>query len=509
MQGIDTGVKRGVFPTTPLEFVVEYPKPVIPKVRRVLLLSGVQGSTRFIIHNNSASNLRRALMERVYNVEANGQLQRPPQPVPGIFATLTALRDRIAQRVGAATPMERHVFVATRPVDKRRIYENAYASLQLTPPSVKDARVDGAFVKCEKINASKKPDPAPRIIQPRSPRYNIEVGRYLGVVEHEIYEAIDDLWGSPTVMKGYNVEQIGEIIADKWGKFTDPVALGLDASRFDQHVSVEALMFEHGLYNELFRSKELARLLRWQLDNRGVAHADDATFVYRKPGSRMSGDMNTALGNIIIMCLLVYYFCSVKGVRAELVNNGDDCTLIFERADIAVMMDGLHDWFLNYGFNIVEEPIVDVIEKIEFCQMHPVLVGSSYKMVRNFWASLSKDAVSIRSRTTTELRQWMHCVGKCGLAVANGVPVQQEYYSFFVRNGLKGKRLSQVEGRCGLTWYSKGLTAEATVITDSTRLSFYKAFGVDAAMQFALEAEYRALAFSTNAPKAEEYIVFN
>lgn len=490
--------------------MVEYTKPTPVKGRRVLVLTGVQGTTKFLVHNNSASNLRRALMERVFYVEANGQLQRPPQPVPGIFATLTGSRDKIAHMVGRLTPMERHVFVATRPADKRKIYEKAYESLQQTPPCLQDSRVSGAFVKCEKINATKKPDPAPRIIQPRSPRYNIEVGRYLVVAEHKIYEAIDELWGGPTVMKGYNVDQIGEIVANKWGEFTDPVALGLDASRFDQHVSVEALMFEHQLYNDIFGSAELASLLRRQLDNRGVAHADDATFVYRKPGSRMSGDMNTALGNIIIMCILTHYFCEVRHVRASLVNNGDDCTLIFERRDLSRMLEGLHDWFLQYGFNIVQEPVVDVMEKIEFCQMHPVCVNGRWKMVRNFWASLSKDAVSIRSRTPTELQQWMHCVGKCGLAVASGVPIQQSYYEYFIRNGRKGKRMrdvEQVEGRCGLTWFSKGLEARATIITDDTRVSFYRAFGIDAAMQLAMEHQFQNLTFSNNAPKADELFI--
>lgn len=504
-------MRRGEFPTAPNEFVVEYTKHDPIRSRRALMLTCVQGTTKFLIHNNSATNLRRALMERVFHVEANGQLQRPPQPVPGIFATLIGPRDRIAHMVGRLTPMERSEFVATRPADKRKIYEKAYESLLQTPPCLQDSRVTGAFVKCEKINASKKGDPAPRIIQPRNPRYNIEVGRYLAVAEHKIYEAIDELWGSPTVMKGYNVNQIGNIVAEKWGEFTDPVALGLDASRFDQHVSVEALMFEHGLYNQIFGSRELASLLRRQLDNRGVAQADDGYFKYRKPGSRMSGDMNTALGNIIIMCLLTYYFCEVRRVRASLINNGDDCTLIFERADLAIVLEGLHEWFLQYGFNIVQEPVVDVLEKIEFCQMHPVCVNGEWKMVRNFWPSLSKDAISIRSRTSTELRQWMYCVGKCGLAVASGVPVQQEYYQYFIRNGIKGKRMrevEQLEGRCGLTWFSRGLSSTPTTITDDTRVSFYRAFGIHPELQYALEAEYQGLTFSDNAPKAEECIVY-
>jgi hypothetical protein len=443
-------------------------------------------------------------MERVYHVEDNGQLRRPPQPVPGKFAALTELRAGLVRTLGIRAPIARTTFVQSRPAEKRRVYEQGLASLSLLPVNVKDARVDGAFVKCEKVNA-KKGDPAPRIIQPRSVRYNIEVGRYLAPIEHDVYSAIDDMWGGPTVMKGYNADQIGEIIHDQWARFDDPVALGLDASRFDQHVSFEALQFEHGLYNEVFRSAELRRLLRWQLVNKGVAHADDATFLYTKVGSRMSGDMNTALGNIILMCLMVKRFVDERRVRAALINNGDDCTLIFERADLAAILEGLKEWILEYGFNIVQEPVVDEIEKIEFCQMHPVCVDGKWRMVRNFLASMTKDAVSIRSRTALELRQWMHCVGKCGLAMASGVPVQQEYYKMFIRSGVKGGRLYAMEGRTGLTWYSFNMTAAEVKIADSTRVSFWKAFGIDPAEQVNMEADFASKLLPPNATPADTY----
>lgn len=493
---------RGEFPATRGESVVQYPKPTPVRRRSVLVVCGVSGSAKFLIHNNSAANLRRALMERVYNVEVNRRLQRPPQPVPGIFASLHALREEIALTVGPITPVSRERFVESRPAEKMAVYANALASLKLLPVSVKDARIDGAFVKCEKINA-KKGDPAPRIIQPRSVRYNIEVGRYLVEAEHKIYDAIDEMWGGPTVMKGYNADDIGVHIADAWGEFNDPVALGLDASRFDQHVSAEALRFEHGLYDMLFQSPELARLLRWQIVNRGTAQADDATFVYKKEGSRMSGDMNTALGNIIIMCLMVRLFVESRGVKARLINNGDDCTLVFERRDVIRILPGLYEWFLNYGFNIVQEPLARCIEEIEFCQMHPVFVGGAYRMVRNFSASLSKDAISIRSRSLLELRQWMWCVGKCGQSMASGVPCQQEYYNAFARFGTKGGRLAKLEGRSGLTYYCHGMSAIHMEPTDETRLSFWKAFGVDPATQMAVEQAYRLLDFPQNAPKAE------
>lgn len=106
-----------------------------------------------------------------------------------------------------------------------------------------------AFVKAEKINLTEKPDPAPRIIQPRDPRYNVEVGCYLKHTEKIMMKAIDQLFNPDsdiqTVFKGLTADQSGRMMRRKWLKFRDPVALGLDASRFDQHVSRQALEWEH------------------------------------------------------------------------------------------------------------------------------------------------------------------------------------------------------------------------------------------------------------------------
>lgn len=506
---MDTEIVRGVFPAARDEFVVQYTKTTPVRVRRALLVCGVQGSVKFLVHNNSASNMRRALMERVYNVEVNGHLQRPPQPAPGIFATLAGPRETLMRHLPCITPMSRTSFVLSRPADKRKIYERGLQSLHSLPVGKRDARVTGAFVKAEKVNA-KKGDPAPRLIQPRTPRYNIEVGRYLAPAEHHIYKAIDTMWGGPTVMKGYNAVGIAQNIADAWQEFSDPVALGLDASRFDQHVSAAALRFEHTIYNGIFQSAELRRLLRWQIDNHGVGRADDSVFIYRKRGSRMSGDMNTALGNIILMTLMVYYYCQVRGVRARLINNGDDCTLICNRTDILTVLDGLHDWFLQYGFNIVQEPVVDVMERIEFCQMRPVHVNGQWTMVRNLHNSLTKDALCIKARTADGLRSWLHCVGRSGLAMASGVPVQQAYYQWFCDHGCKGKRLAEVEDlRSGLAVFSKGMVAIATDITPATRVSFFRAFGMHPSEQIALETMYAQLEAQLDAPTSTYYNLLN
>lgn len=71
-------------------------------------------------------------------------------------------------------------------------------------------------------------------------------------------------------------------------------------------MSVQALKWEHSIYNAMFRSDELAELLGWQLTNKGFARTTDGLIKYEVKGCRMSGDMNTALGNCMIMCALVY-----------------------------------------------------------------------------------------------------------------------------------------------------------------------------------------------------------
>lgn len=504
--GVDTDVVRGVFPPG----VVESPSLKGVRRRRGVELIGIGTSTRFIIHNNSYANLRRALIERVYNVEAeiDGQkvLQPPPQPVPGIFPLrLHGLAIQLTRALGARTPMSREEFVASRPAFKRKVYEVGLESLYAKPIAYSDSRIDGAFVKCEKIN-SKKGDPAPRIIQPRTVRYNIEVGRYLAVVEHDIYHALDELWGGPTVMKNMNADEVGDAIHKAWSTFSEPVAVGFDASRFDQHVSAAALLFEHSIYNELFNSDELASLLMQQIVNRGLARADDGDIKYTKVGSRMSGDMNTSLGNVILMVLMMLWFCQHVGLRARLINNGDDCVLIFEARDLH-LIESITQRFLEFGFTLTQEPVARYIEHIEFCQCRPVRIGCGYRMVRNVVVSMSKDAVSRRPRTPVELRQWMHCVGSSGCALTSCLPVVFEYYEFIRRHGLRGAKWDQVEERNGLYWMSKNISMLDHVISPETRSSFELAFDIPVCTQLALEQYFRELVWSPDElPRFSIYI---
>ncbi len=113
-------------------------------------------------------------------------------------------------------------------------------------------------------------------------------------------------------MKGMDVRTVAKVLREKWDMFPNPVAIGLDASRFDQHVSVPALEFEHSVYLSCFKQKKhrerLAKLLKLQLENHCTGYAEDGVIKYTTTGTRMSGDMNTSLGNCVLMCSLIHSY---------------------------------------------------------------------------------------------------------------------------------------------------------------------------------------------------------
>ncbi|APG76542.1 hypothetical protein 2 [Wuhan insect virus 20] len=362
---------------------------------------------------------------------------------------------------------------------KKAQYISAVLNLRKRPVEQKDSYVT-AFLKMEKHWMCKKI--APRLICPRTKRYNVELGRRLKFNEKKFMHAIDAVFGSPTVLSGYDNFNVGKIIKKKWDKFNEPVAIGVDASRFDQHVSEQALRWEHSIYNKVFHDPELALLLKWQLTNYVSLFVEDRMLKFKVKGHRMSGDINTSMGNKLIMCGMMHKYIKDLGVKAELCNNGDDCVIICERSDER-KFDGMQDWFLNFGFNMVTEEPVYEIEKLEFCQSKPVSVGGKYRMVRRP-DSISKDSHSLLSMKSREdTKSFMSATAQCGLVLNSGVPILEAFHRSMYR-GSGYKKISDAylkkvisygtDERLGTrrSWNDEPVTME-------NRLSYWKAFGID------------------------------
>jgi len=354
-----------------------------------------------------------------------------------------------------------------------------------------------SFVKVEKEQLKPdKPDPCPRLIQPRHPVYNFALGRHIAHLEKPIYRWIAKIWGGPTVMKGYNAEETAFHLRQMWEEFNDPVAIPMDFSRFDQHVNDEVLGWEHDRYLECVPSsqhKELAKLLSWQVENRGFIRCPDGEIKYRTQGCRMSGDMNTAMGNCLISAAIMYSFSQLHGLKCRLANNGDDCVIICERND-AWRLRALPEFTRRLGFTLEVEPSVDVFEQISFCQTQPVFDGERWIMCRDPRVCISKDAVSTLPLDHPNIAQaWFGAVGQCGLSLAGRIPILQEVYLAYIRasEGKMVKNAMQMES--GFFHLARGMTRKAGQVSSAARVSFWNAFGITPTEQMQVELELRSL----------------
>lgn len=467
------------------------------KPRVVRILTGFGSGVMYGVHNNSMINLARGVVERVLYLSTSKGLQPCPKPLKNIFTNLSGIKTRLLKHLFSTPVVPREEYPSLYNGRKREVYQNAYESLSINPIRRKDAYVS-TFVKAEKINFTAKVDPAPRVIQPRSPRYNLEVGRYLKPFEKELCRGFRRMFGYEVILKGLNADGVAGCLHENWLAYKDPVAVGLDASRFDQHVSKEALLFEHSIYNSVFKSRELAKLLSWQIDNVGFGRIGESVLKYKVTGCRMSGDINTGMGNCAIMSLLVLNFLEEVGCDARLSNNGDDCVLILERSQLH-KLNSITQYFLKYGFNLKREDTVEVFEQIEFCQAQPIWVGTAYRMCRNPHTAMSKDCVSLLGwEKLQQFETWRSAIGICGSELTSGVPVWQEFY-----RKLRGqsKRVGGVERiyECGMGSMARGVK-EVGEITPESRFSFYLAFGILPDAQIALENEMPDVQYDETMP---------
>lgn len=482
------------------------------KARQMVRVTGISPPVHLIGFNNDINTLERAVKERVFFVKnKEGEFVSPPRPVKGFFrSTLKTSMEQLRKFLPKTAPLSRYDFVETFRGRKKKIYQAAADSLLCTGNlTVKDSFIT-PFVKYEKTDHTTKADPVPRVVSPRNPRYNVELGRFLRPLEERIFKAIGKLFGHKTVFKGMNAAASAACMFEKWSMFRNPVAIGLDASRFDQHCSEEALRTEHEVYLDCYptkrRKRQLEFLLKMQLRNKCFGYVPDGRVKYTTVGTRMSGDMNTSLGNCILMCLMIHAYGLARGVNLQLANNGDDCVVIMEKDDLPKFQKNLDEWFLSMGFNMaVEEPCY-TFEEIEFCQTHPIWVGpkfDDYLMTRHPVKAIAKDTACTHPWQTEKVfAGWMHAVGTGGMAMAGQIPIFQDFYKSFIAAGTYRMKTADPQG-WGVKMLGLGLSRSYGVIDPLTRASFYWAFGITPDEQICAEEFYGSMKLSTSLSTGE------
>jgi hypothetical protein len=405
------------------------------------------------------------------------------------MALLRREMKRLKHRSGSFAPLSLAEALETFKGTKRKLYDNAYQRLLVNPLTYRNAKIK-AFVKAEKADPLDKVNPDPRIIQARDPEYNLEMARYLRKIEHLVYGWKYD--GVPCVAKCLNPTQRASLLAQKWRMFDNPVCVSLDCSRFDLHVTRPLLDLEHEFYQSCFPDDVWFKyLLSCQKVNRGRT-LNGVKYVVN--GGRMSGDMNTAVGNCLLMMLMATAAMKeLKIGRYQVLDDGDDCLLLTERTELETLMSRLPGVFSEFGMELKIENVAFQPQDVIFCQSKITWNGEKWVFCRPWRKILSQACCGTKHwHDPKEVEAMFGAVGDCELATGLGIPIIQPFAQRLreLSNGKRAKFVcldSSYQYRIGSESYATLNKLQPRPITDEARAEFHRTWGVPPWEQLAIE----------------------
>lgn len=387
---------------------------------------------------------------------------------------------------------------------RRRYLEAERSLLSDGPLGPSDVKLR-AFLKAEK----KKPDSLakPRMIFPRSPRYNLELASWLKPFEHWLWgnlksRVVSGTGNSRVVAKGLNQRQRANLIVRKMRTVPDCVVFEVDGRAFEAHVDVWQLLQEHSVYESAYPGDSgLKKTLNKQLRNFGVT-SNGVRF--SREGGRASGDFNTGMGNTLVMLAVVMGVMSQVGhVKWDTLVDGDNALIFVGGADATRVYDEFASHALRIsGHEMVLERPTRVVEEVRFGQSAPVFVKGGWQMVRD-WTKVVSQASSSHHhlREKRFASEFLRGVASCEAFLASGVPLLWAY----TENLLA--RTEKVDGfrRHFLRDYHYlGVPVETVeeirpdMPCDDARQSFELAFGISPTQQLNIEAMLMEAVVVTN-----------
>lgn len=380
----------------------------------------------------------------------------------------------------------------------RRRYVEAERSLREDGPVSSRDSFLRPFLKAEKVRSDLKPKP--RMIFPRSPRYNLSLASRLKPFESWLWGSLraQRFLGTGTgriVAKGLNQRQRANLLVRKFTSMDDCEVFEVDGKAFEAHVGPHQLALEHAVYESAFPGdKELRALLREQLVLRGKLSSG---VKFSREGGRASGDFNTGMGNTIIMLVVVVAALKRHNVPFDVLVDGDNALVFLpHRCSSRVLRDFAKDVLESSGHEVTLERPVRVVEEIRFGQSAPVFLGPrrGWCMVRDYRKVLSGALSSHRwLREPRFALEWMRGVAGCELSLARGVPVLQAWASALqdLLGSPDGVRAHPYTDYFVLGAWFAGL-GDVVPVSLEARVSFERAFGLAPEAQVMLESKFAA-----------------
>lgn len=340
------------------------------------------------------------------------------------------------------------------------------------------------FVKPDKIPSGDISDKAPRAIQYRGPKYNLEVLRYVKAFEETVYPTVTlgNFSGTRAIVKGLNNNERAELLIEKASHYKRPLYCLIDHSKFDSTVNQCHLRSTHKKYLRAFgRSARLAKLLNKQYKNLGYTKSG---IKYRTTATRMSGDPDTGLGNSVLNGDVLYGWLRHNGItKYDIMLDGDDSIVIIEQPEreLDCTVFGL------LGFETKFESTTD-IQHAEFCRSRLVYYPKP-NMIRDPKRVISSTMVCLNNYPPNRMKDWLSAVGMCEMACNQGVPVMGALGLSLYR--LSEKQLWDYDTRWRMEHYGSWAPKDKTYRppTIQARLSLQHAWGLDIPEQVLLEKE--------------------
>jgi len=448
----------------------------------------IEGCWVPVVHANCMHNELAALLMRSLG-PTPGCAESARAPVKNVFARLRL----VSRRYGQSRWTHRDTALSYTGALRRRYLEAEDSLTHDGPISSRDVMLR-AFLKAEKCNALAK-FPKPRMIFPRSPRYNLELATWLKPFEHWLWGNLTSrrlFGGSNTRVsaKGLNPRQRANLIVRKFRSLPSCVVFEVDGKAFEAHCDAWQLQLEHSVYEAAYPGdRDLQRMLAKQLVNFGVT-ANGVRF--SREGGRASGDFNTGMGNTLIMSAVVVAVLRELKVPFDVLVDGDNALVFLRQCDSSRVCRVFAQEVLKVsGHEMVLERPVSFIEGVRFGQSAPVLTQRGWTMVRDFRKVLSQGTSNhAHLHDPRFVAPFLHGVALCELSLNAGVPILGVWAEKLRKATVGGRAVDAAIHR---DYQALGVRTELLredmfeVASDCARQSFSRAFGVAPETQVLLE----------------------
>lgn len=518
MGGSDTDFGFLSWSSVPRRVAAPAPSSYVPRgdylslvIRRGVF---VAGPTRRVCHLKLCDRLERTtvnyanVVDNVVKAAATRVFVKcsPWNPPPEFERVMLRAACRLGAQMGPELDEQGIAEVLKRfPTRKREIYAQAL-TVELDLP--KHAKCTG-FIKAE--NVEMKAADKPRVIQFRNPTFLSHMLSALKPLEHAFYHNrwCFNSFQKHTCAKGFDPLERMEILEEMVTSLIDPYVVGLDGSAFDAHVSQGALKAEWKFYGRAFKQagyhpstiQKLRRMGRCQLRNKVYFRCDDGLAHYVVEGNRMSGDLNTGLGNSVLQSGFIAAVMMLLGIPESdwrMLVDGDDAVLMVSGKYVdRIQGNALQEAFALFSQEVKVEGLskvsLDNMEVIEFCQARPVRYQGGWRLVRNPMKVYNGyKQQCLYYNTIQDARRFMATIAGPEMIYCVDTPILEELFACFHRLGQGAKHLKAVSDRYWLKNAERCRTVELGEISWQTRMSFEKAFGFSVLEQLQIEQELAA-----------------